>query len=296
MDTQSCPHCAAAIVLYHPCENILSNIDSYASAVKKIYAIDNTESPNQALANRLKERYKNLEYIPNNQNLGIATALNQACDMAIDDGFAWLLTMDQDSCFINFNDYLACLEKHGEISKTALLAPNPQWHAKEHLPKNPLFNYEEKSLVITSGNFLNLTLFNKIGRFEEKLFIDMVDYDYCLKARMLDYKILYFPDIMLQHSLGNLFQRKNLVTRKLRNKIEHSPQRVYYGARNFLYLSKKYSKAFPREFSLPKILNILFIHEITKILIYEDQKLAKINAKFLGLWHFIIGKYGKHEL
>ncbi len=43
-------------------------------------------------------------------------------------------------------------------------------------------------------------------------------------------------------------------------------------------------------------MNILFIHEITKILLYEDHKLKKIYAKFLGLLHFLIGKYGKYDL
>ena len=96
--------------------------------------------------------------------------------------------------------------------------------------------------------------------------------------------------------MGTVFRRKNLITRKLRTKIEHNPQRVYYFARNYLYTASQYGKIFPEEMGMFKIINIIFIHEITKILLYEDNKLKKIYAKFLGLFHFIIEKYGKYDI
>ena len=36
---------------------------------------------------------------------------------------------------------------------------------------------------MTSGNLLNLKIAEKIGDFEEKLFIDEVDHDYCYRIR-----------------------------------------------------------------------------------------------------------------
>ncbi len=44
------------------------------------------------------------------------------------------------------------------------------------------------------------------------------------------------------------------------------------------------------------ILNIVFIHDVTKILIYEIDKWNKLKAKFIGLYHFIINRYGKYNL
>lgn len=285
------------IILYNPNESIFENIDSYITQLGTLIIVDNSEEVNHDLKKQAFTLFgEKLVYIENNENLGIATALNLACDRAIELGYDWILTMDQDSKFINFDNYIQCLTKFYSNPDIALLAPNPQWHAKELLPENPKCSFEEKFLVITSGNFLNLKLFNTIGRFEDKLFIDMVDHDYCLKANSLNYKIYYFKDIMLQHSLGSLFKRKNLITGKIRNKIEHNPQRHYYITRNFLYTWEKYSKQFPKEFNLLKTINILFIHEVTKILLYEDQKLKKIFAKFVGLFHFIMGRFGKYKL
>lgn len=287
----------ATIILYRPSDEIFSNIDSYITEVNKIIVIDNSEVINQVIHDKLLVLYSpHIEIIYKNKNLGIATALNIACDRAIELNYDWILTMDQDSRFINFGDYIKCLSKHYDNQYLAILAANTQWNAIEHLKEKTTCNFEEKFLAITSANFLNLKLFNKIGRFEDKLFIDMVDHDYCIKANFFGYKIYYLEDIMVEHSLGNLFLRKNFLTRKFRKKIEHNAQRNYYITRNYLYTWKKYSSVFPKEFNLFKTMNILFIHEITKILLYEDHKLKKIYAKFLGLLHFLIGKYGKYDL
>jgi len=286
----------ATVIFYNPTNDVLENIASFINGVNHLIIVDNSETPNDAINQKLQNSYNKITLIENRKNLGIATALNIACHKAIELKYDWILTMDQDSRFINFSDYLKCLEKFYHQQDLALLAANTQWHAKKYLSKNPTCNYEERTLVITSGNFLNLSLFNEIGRFEDELFIDKVDYDYCLKASCLGYKIYYFKDIMIEHSLGNLFQRRNPFTKKIRNKIEHSPQRAYHITRNYMYTWKKYSKKFPKEFNLLRTLNILFVHEVTKILIYEDQKLKKLYAKLMGLFHFIINKYGKYEL
>ena len=33
-----------------------------------------------------------------------------------------------------------------------------------------------------------------------------------------------------------------------------------------------------------------------KILIYEDDKFNKLKGKFIGFYHFLIGRYGKYNL
>ncbi len=287
---------SATVIFYNPNEEVYSNIKSYINNVDKLYIIDNSDSLNEEIKNKLLNMYKNIEYIFNGENLGIATALNIACDKAIEDGYDWILTMDQDSSFLKFNDYLKCLDKLKEPENTAIIAANTMWHAKDNIPLNPSFESEENFLVITSANLLNLKLFNEIGRFEDKLFIDMVDYDYCMKANTLKYKIIYFKDILVEHSLGSVFQRRNIFTGKLRTKIEHSAQRNYYITRNYFYTWKQYNKLFPKEFNLLKTINIMLIHNITKILLYEDNKMQKITSKFLGLWHFIINKFGRYDI
>jgi len=286
---------AATVILYNPEDDVYNNISSYGKEVATLIVVDNSTIHNLELIEKIQNSFENLIYINNNANVGIATALNIGCDKAIELGYEWILTMDQDSKFINFSNYLSCFQKIN-TKTTALIAPNTMWHTDKHVDKTKKCHFQEKFLVITSGNLLNLQLFNKMGRFEDKLFIDMVDHDYCLKVQSQGFKIYFFENILLQHSLGSLFQRKNLITGRIRNKIEHNPQRVYYITRNYLYTWKKYHKQFPKQFNLLKTLNILFIHEITKIVLYEDKKIFKIYAKIIGVLHFLLGRYGVYTL
>ncbi len=287
---------AATVILYNPEEDTIENISSYANDVDILVVVDNSTRHNIDLIDILHQKFKNMIYINNNANLGIATALNIGCDKAIEDGCDWILTMDQDSKFINFPHYKKCLLNLQNSDNIALLCANTNWSEPLGIPENPTCKNEEKFSAITSANFLNLNLFEQVGRFEDKLFIDLVDYDYCVKVQVEKFKILYFKDALVAHSLGTVFQRKNLITGKLRTKVEHNPQRVYYFARNFLYTASQYGKQFPKEMGMLKIINILFIHEVTKILLYENDKFKKISAKFMGLYHFMIGKYGKYDI
>ena len=290
---------AACVVLYNPDDTIFENILTYGNYVDKLIVIDNSLKKNNLLIDKLNEIFESkLIYINNNDNLGIATALNQACDKAIELKFKWILTMDQDSSFINFEHYKKCLEKVQNVNNVALLAANTDKEGYSNFDKNDCScNYrEDKFSVITSANIVNLEYFEEIGRFNDKLFIDMVDYDYCLRINIKKFKILYFPDVFVEHKLGEVHLRTNIFTRKKKYKTEHNAQRAYYIARNSLYLSKNYGKYFSKEFGMLHILNIVFIHDVTKILIYEIDKWNKLKAKFIGLYHFIINRYGKYNL
>ena len=290
---------AACVVLYNPDDTIFENILTYGNYVDKLIVIDNSLKKNNFLIDKLNEIFESkLVYIDNNDNLGIATALNQACDKAIELQFKWILTMDQDSSFINFDHYKKCLEKVQNVNNVALLAANTDKEGYSNFDKNECScNYrEDKFSVITSANIVNLEYFEEIGRFNDKLFIDMVDYDYCLRINIKKFKILYFPDVFVEHKLGEVHLRTNIFTRKKKYKTEHNAQRAYYISRNSLYLSKNYGKYFPKEFGMLHILNIVFIHDVTKILLYEIDKWNKLKAKFIGLYHFIINRYGKYNL
>jgi rhamnosyltransferase len=288
--------CAATVILYNPEDDVFENIISYAKDVAKIIVVDNSTKHNKELITKLENALSNLLYINNNANLGIATALNIGCYKAIELGYEWILTMDQDSRFINFPHYLSCLEKLKEDDSIAILAANTNYNETMEIPKTPQCNTNEVLSAITSANFVNLKKFTEVGGFDNKLFIDLVDYDFSLKMNEAGYKIYELPFIYVKHSLGEIFHRKNLITRKVRAKIEHNPQRVYYFTRNYLYVAAKHRQHFPKQLGLLKTLNMLFIHQVTKIILYEDKKFQKIKAKFLGLIHYLSQKFGKYDL
>lgn len=286
----------ATVILYNPDDSLIDNINSYVNSVAKLFIIDNSEVQNKKLIEKLTTTYANVEYINNNANLGIATALNITCDRAIELEMNWILTMDQDSKFIDFTSFLLCcvtlIQQHKDIG---IITPNHTGD-KARVYASQDCSYIKKEVVITSGNILNLKYFNTIGRFDDNLFIDMVDYDLSHKCIINNLRILLLKEHYIIHHIGEVFQRKNLITRKIKSKIEHNPQRVYYMTRNRLYLSKKYNQFFPKEYNFFKTFNLLFIHDIIKILLYEADKYKKIRAKVIALVHFSTNKMGKHQI
>lgn len=286
----------ATVILYNPDNSIITNINSYVKNVSKLFIVDNSEVVNQELIEEVKNIHANIEYINNNGNVGIATALNLACDRAIESNMKWILTMDQDSRFLDFPSFIKCFTSLAQTNNNIGIITANHTGDTTYTAHSQECSYIEKELVITSGNIINLQYFNKIGRFDDKLFIDMVDYDFSHKCVSNNLKILLLKKHFILHHIGEVFFRKNLITRKIKSKIEHNAQRVYYITRNRLYLSKKYTKHSPHEYGFIKTFNLLFIHEVIKILLYESDKYAKIRAKTIALMHFFTNKMGKYQI
>ncbi|WP_455755653.1 glycosyltransferase [Sulfurimonas sp.] len=268
------------IVLYNPTDEIFLNIDSYINAIDKLIVVDNSEIQNKEIIDQLKAKYTNYIYINNNDNLGIATALNIACDKAIELGYEWILTMDQDSRFINFNAYLECLSNIKEKENISLLCANHKLIGE--VDEKSICHSRYMDFVITSGCFLNLSLFNTIGRFNDELFIDEVDHDYCARSNILNYKIIELLNIKLEHLIG---YNKN-------NVAQHNYIRTYYITRNILYMSKKYGNFF-QQYRYRRIIYTYVYRQFFRILRKEEDKFRKLHYLFLGVIDFIKNKYGK---
>ena len=278
------PKIDAVVVLYNPDESIIENIKSY-QRVNKIYAIDNSEKYNDNLIERLKQ-FKNLVYINNHGNKGIAYALNLGAKLAIENGANWLLTMDQDSkfSFDGLQQLKKCLMNQTKNKiKVGLVAPS--------LKVNQNNDVQEKLVVITSGNIINLQAYKEVFGFEEKLFIDAVDYDFCLKLNIAGYKVLQCNRALLVHQLGETKSFK--IFGKTITTFTHSPIRRYYMSRNALYYWRKYFRKYPT-FILRQIIS--FQRNWIEILLFSDNKIMDVKMMMLGFYHYFKNKYYKLEI
>src|SRR5690606_22933163 len=99
--------------------------------------------------------------------------------------------------------------------------------------------------IITSGTLLNLKSFVHVGKFDERLFIDGVDDEYCFRLQKSGYKVIQFENILLNHRLGKEVQVRNFgVGRKVTRNV-FSAIRLYYMVRNYHLILKEYGKQFP---------------------------------------------------
>jgi rhamnosyltransferase len=275
---------AGVVVLYNPDKECIKNINSYLDQVNFLYLVDNSEIQNAELCNKLILSSK-VKYIANGMNLGIAQALNQAAVLAQQDKFSFLLMMDQDSSADSelIKYYVKYLSSN-DISKLGMLAPVPIYSPEITNADYPIF--KEVEVAITSGCLVNLKVYDKAGPFDEKLFIDYVDFEYCLRLRKMGFSIIQIGKANIYHQLGNLEKRK-FIFKKI-YVTDHSPIRYYYRTRNRLYVAKKYFKTFPA-FILKDF--VVFLNELLKILLYETHKLFKIKSIVQGVMDFLNGRY-----
>ncbi|MGC4038025.1 MAG: hypothetical protein QM764_18835 [Chitinophagaceae bacterium] len=125
----------------------------------------------------------------------------------------------------------------------AIVAPSQD---KTNNEAEPLF--VEENAVITSGSLMNLSIWNHAGGFDQKLFIDEVDHEYCYRVKSSGYRVIRIPEVHLSHQLGT---KKEAGYGGIVNKTKrtiHSPHRVYFMVRNYLYVRTKYKSTLPSEF------------------------------------------------
>lgn len=279
MDNKRIP---ATVIWYNPDNENIKNIRTYIDYVEKLYIIDNSKENNKKLADSLNNL--KAEYIYNEKNLGIAKALNLACEKAANDNFEWILTMDQDSSFDSdsINAYFRAFEKMTK-NNVGIISPR-------HILKNDIDKFSdvkesaEVDHVMTSGNLLNLKIWEEIGRFDENLFIDEVDSEICFRIIENGYKVIQLNKIRMFHELGNL-EKKNFFTRKI-SVLNHNHIRKYYIMRNKFYMLKKYKK-----YRLRYIYYIL--NDFFKVIFYEKDKLRKLKYMFKGITDFMKNKMGE---
>lgn len=275
------------VVLYHPESDIvIKNINSYIGLLDNLLIIDNSDN---VFSKEIIEYYKHnnsVQYIQLGENKGIAYALNRGIDYAKGYKANWLLTMDQDSSFSKgeFNKYINFISQETSNYEDAVIF--------SPIHKVPYLNKEDgvkkvKS-VMTSGNFIKMDMVDSIGYFDERLFIDSVDHEYCYRINQMGYGVYRVNNIQLEHSLGDITTKK-LFIKKI-YVTNHNFVRRYYITRNLLYVVNTYSRT--------KLGYIRFACDhlfwsILSVALYEKEKNLKFKSILLGYIDYKRAKFGK---
>lgn len=277
----------AVVVLFHPHDETYGNLGTYLHAVDRVIAIDNSEDNlNREL--ELKKRSDKIDYLKNDSNLGIARALNQGVEFARKMGAEWLLTMDQDSRF-EPGSVEALVQQIGRQNERVGI------YTPVHVNKDvvPDLSLPELSIIkktMTSGNLVRMKVFDQIGLFEEKLFIDYVDHDFNFRLLRANYSIIRCNRSLLKHALGNIKRYGNqLVHMKTTN---HSALRRYYITRNRLYVICN-NFGYAPKFFFKELQQMLM--DAWRVLLLERDKKQKFKSIARGVVDWAKGRYGKFE-
>lgn len=284
---------AAVVVTYKPTEDIIANVLQTASFVDQVIIIDNETSTNSdKIIKQITDKANNIKVIKNKENEGIAKALNQAGHLAVQMGYKWFLTLDDDS-FVDpkmVDNLLEGYWAYPEKDKVLMLAPYYCYDGvvEDHEKYQSQPKYRIIPSTITSGSIMDLDCFKKIGDFDEGLFIDCVDDDYCLKLSSKGYQVLKVKDALIEHKLGDKKTFKWFG--KTVYSDEHNYIRWYYITRNNMTMFVRYTLRFPLRNA--HALHF-FIKSVGKVVFLEEDKSRKIKSMFVGFKDFLIGKKGR---
>ena len=196
--------------------------------------------------------------------------------------------MDQDSeiSLSIIQQMLDFVNRQTDLQNIAIISPR---HVMQDgvMLNNSVINseYIEGLHTMTSGNLLNLDIWQKIGGFEDKLFIDMVDVDYYCNAMMRGYRVITLNKVFMLHNLGDL--RVSKLFGKTFHPTHHNYLRRYYQVRNSLYVYNKYRNSV----TSCKILRGFALNQFILVILFEQGKIRKIRYMFKGFCDFLSKKF-----
>jgi rhamnosyltransferase len=262
----------AIITTFSPDDFFLSRIDRVVLQVCKVIIIDDSGC-NAISRFEPKLTDKKILIIRNSVNMGIASSLNTGIKKASELGAKFILTLDDDT-LIPFN-YLNIMMDALKKNEKGVVSGRRGNHDVDILYKN-------KRNLITSGCLCSIDLFKKVGLFNESLFIDLVDFEFCTRVRKNGYGLVEIGKVRIDHSVGDgkdiqfLFFKIHI--------FNHSPFRNYYQIRNVWLYMRLHGKS-DSIFSLYLVWGSIKL--LLKILFLEDQTWVRIKYAGLGFFHGI---------
>lgn len=180
------PELAVGFVIYHPTGEFYRRLKMASSAGFKLYVFDN--SPSETKVKDITKYCSNIKYITAGKNLGLGVGLSVINATAYYEEYSSLIFFDQDTEFtvetLSYIYRFYCSKKSDGIEKYAVVMFTSRTDDSK-------LEYEVKDVLVTisSGSLFILDRLVKLNWHNEKYFVDGVDYEVCLRARLKGFKV-----------------------------------------------------------------------------------------------------------
>jgi len=258
------------------------NLAALCEQFEHILIVDNGSTNIAEIDEIAKVTGKKIEIERLPENMGIAFAQNIGFSRAKKMKVPWLLTMDQDSVIpANLTDeYQNILEAYDNVGLVS-------WDQREGQDNVKII--ENDWWILSSGCLTSIAALNKVGGFDNELFIDHVDTDVNIKIRNAGFKTITTGKVKLNHHLGVETAHKTI---RGANYREHSPVRVYYIIRNGIVIFKRYF--FKQPIWMLQALKTCF-REGIYLLYFQPHKMKNIPLLAKAWWDGVFNNLGRYN-
>lgn len=263
------------IVLYNPSTTSIDRILFFANCGFRFYIFDNSQISNESLKN-----INNINYFFLNKNYGLSFSINFLCKKAIEENFNNLLFFDQDTIFnLETLEYIQNCIHYINFSKHCFFEDTLAINFREKQIDNTGLNVIEKYKIdiydiqtvyytINSGTLFFLNKFNSFQWFENKYFVDGVDYSFSLNSIIHGYKITSISNIPgLNHTEEQGEWNVHLFGNKITSRIYPLKRNYDFVKSHLLILFKsfKLKSSKPKLFIIKALFGYIFVQFIFRI-------------------------------
>lgn len=283
------------MVIYSGAMNLQCRIETAAMALDRVLIVDNSPADHPVLKEMTLAPSDRLRVLENRNKGGLAGAYNRALQWigSNEPDATHVLFLDEDTDTGTIGQFLPSAEVSGRLSDPSIAAIAPlyidvstrlpgahiqldRWRFRI-LPRKPS-EALEVTFLINSMSLWKIEALRQIGGHDERLGVDHVDTDYCLRAKALGYKLVLDPGVTFLHTIGSR-HRYSFLGISLQAG-GHSPERREQIGRNTVILAIRYGVRWPA-FALLCLLRLGY--EFLGVVLVEENKPRKLCALLAGI-------------
>lgn len=284
----------ALIVCYYPDHVVLCKlISTIIHSFDRVVLLDNGGTDVTAVSDTINSPKLMMVQFP--ENLGLGGALNRGFDLACEFKVEYVITFDQDSIPMpghaqkligeylrikNFDEDIAAIgptiidnRDHSFVYKFNEIIDET---SGDLLRATPSTKNEVRVLVmVQSGMLIPVSTWKKVAKYNERLFIEFVDTDWCYRVNDAGFSIYGTYLVSMYHEVSDSAPQ-NFFGFSL---LTYSPKRRYYFFRNVIYmLSRHYV---PRSHKFRLLTGML--NRVVAIVLLDEHKMQSFLAMLRGL-------------
>ncbi|SDI11402.1 rhamnosyltransferase [Paraburkholderia phenazinium] len=290
----------AIIICFKPNhERLRGLIDAISGSVGRIVLFDNGGLDVAKLACTGAEK---IQVESPGENVGLATALNFACEYGAKNGYRFLISFDQDST--PPAEMIPILEREllaYQAKNARAIAIGPQLvdvrDGKEMISPFVRFGKigiskwsgdgtEPVSQLITSGCMVDLSVWGTENRFNDELFIDYVDNNWCWRMTRKKYLVLGTSRARMPHELSEEIKESSYISLNKYGWI-----RRYFQMRNGVYHLAHESLSLAQRLYVLRAMIVVFLSSV----ISDERPLQSVWQCMRGAAHGLVGRMGAYR-